>query len=135
MLYRKKLFSWKKIGNFFVGITPQHSKFDKVIAWALAFYSYIYTFLGTFLIVVIWNSISLWPKAWWGTYFFIVFLAVPLTMACITAIWFWVGGLLDIRQLLRDLKDRVVDQHDNGMVINGVALSDVEKFKKAEEKK
>ena len=131
----EKAFSWKKIGNFFVGITPQHSKFDKVIAWALAFYSYIYTFLGTFLIVVIWNSISLWPKAWWGTYFFIVFLAVPLTMACITAIWFWVGGLLDIRQLLRDLKDRVVDQHDNGMVINGVALSDVEKFKKAEEKK
>ena len=41
-------------------------------------------------------------------------------MASVTAVWFWVGGLLDMRQLRRDLLARTTaDALDNGMVTQG----------------
>ena len=85
--------------------------------------------------MAIWNAIDPWPAAWWGTYFLIVFLIVPMFMALVTSIWFWVGGLLDIRNLFRDLKNRTADELDNGMVINGVSMADAEKFKALEKEK
>ncbi len=127
--------SIKRIFTALAGITPMHTRGDKFISWGLFLYSYVYTFGGTFLTVAIWNAIDPWPAAWWGTYFLIVFLIVPMFMALVTSIWFWVGGLLDIRNLFRDLKNRTADELDNGMVINGVSMADAEKFKALEKEK
>jgi hypothetical protein len=81
-------------------------------------------------VVAIWNAVQPWSEAWWGYYFLIVFLIVPLFMSLITAIWFWIGGLLDLKNFFHDLTDRTTDELDNGMVINGVSMSDYEKFSK-----
>jgi hypothetical protein len=41
-----------------------------------------------------------------------------------------VGGLWDLKSFFRDLSNRTTDDLDNGMVINGVSMSDYEKFNK-----
>ena len=84
--------------------------------------------------VAVWNAIDPWPRAWWGIYFLVVFLIVPICMALITSIWFWIGGLMDMRNLFRDLQNRTTDDLDNGMVVNGVSMSDAARFKDIEEK-
>ncbi len=110
------------------GITPEHTIGDKIISYGIMIYSYGYLFFGTFVAVVIWNIISPWPHEWWGYYFLITFIIIPGILALITSIWFSVGGIIDIRRLFRDLKAREADALDNGMVKDGVSLSDYEKF-------
>ena len=120
--------SLRHLIRLIAGITPMHTRGDKFISYAIMLYSYGYVFLGTFVSVALWNAVSPWPKEWWGDYFLIVFLVVPAVMSLITAVWFAIGGVIDIRQLFRDLKSRDVDALDNGMVKDGVSLSDYEKF-------
>ena len=127
--------SVKRIFTTLAGITPMHTRGDKIISWGLFLYSYVYTFGGTFLMVAVWNAIDPWPRAWWGIYFLVVFLIVPICMALITSIWFWIGGLMDMRNLFRDLQNRTTDDLDNGMVVNGVSMSDAARFKELEKEK
>lgn len=112
------------------GITPLHTRGDKVISRSLSTYSYLYGFLGALLGVAAWHAAAPWPKEWWGTYFLIVFPVVPTAMAAVTAVWFRVGGALDLRNLFRDLQCRTADDLDNAMVVNGVSMADHEKFRK-----
>jgi Na+/proline symporter len=131
----KTEWSFHHILKMLAGITPTHTFGDKCIAWSFMAYSYLYTFFGTFLAVIIWNLIFPWPKEWWGTYFLVVFIIVPMFMAAITAVWFWLGGIIDMRRLLRDLKNRTTDDLDNGMVLDGVSMADLAMFNKLEKKK
>ena len=133
----KKPIHWSlgHIFNLLAGITPMHSVGDKWISWSVLFYSYIYQFVGCFLSVVVWNAVSPWPITWWGNYFLITFILIPSVVATITAVWFGIGGIVDLRRLFRALKNRTVDDLDNGMVKDGVAASDFEAFKKLDRKK
>jgi hypothetical protein len=124
--------SFKRILNMLAGITPMHSKTDRIISWTLLIYSYGYIFGLTFLTAAVWNIAAPWPVEWWGVYFLTVFIIVPVIMALITASWFWIGGLIDMRDLFRELKNREADALDNGMVTNGVSLSDAKAFEQAE---
>ncbi len=117
------------------GITPEHTAGDKIISYGIMIYSYGYLFFGTFVSVILWNIISPWPKEWWGYFFLITFIIIPGILAFITAIWFAIGGVIDIRRLFRDLKAREADALDNGMVKDGVSLSDYEKFNKISHEK
>lgn len=116
--------TWKNLYNKLIGITPEYSFWDKVIAWAYFLYSFAYRFLGTFVIVVIWNVFDPWPLSWWGYYFLIVFLVVPGVMAAITAVWFGICGVIDLRAMFRDLRDRVVNPLDDGRVEGNMSLAD-----------
>ncbi len=131
----KTEWSFHHILKMMAGITPTHTFGDKCIAWSFMAYSYLYAFLGSFLAVAVWNIISPWPKEWWGTYTIVVFIIVPMFMAAITAVWFWVGGIIDMRNLLRDLKNKATDDLDNGMIRNGVSIADLAEFNKLEKKK
>lgn len=122
----------QKVIIFLTGITPWHSKADKVISWAMVLYSYVYVFLISFVGVAIWNMFSRFTVRQWGIYFFIEFLGVPMAMAAITAVWFWIGGIMDWRDLLRNLKNRDANALDNGMVVDGVSTVDYEKFSEIE---
>ncbi|MBE6379593.1 MAG: sodium:panthothenate symporter [Lentisphaerae bacterium] len=124
--------SFRRIVNIMTGITPMHTKADRIISWSLFIYSYVYIFGLTFLTAAIWNIVAPWPMEWWGIYFLTVFIIVPCFLAMITATWFWIGGVIDMRNLFRDLKNREADALDNGMVANGVSLSDAAAFEKAE---
>ncbi len=106
----------KSIISRLVGITPEYSRFDRVIAWGVFFLTFIYIFLGTFVIVAVWNMISPWPMEYWAHYFRIVSVLVPGVLSGITAVWFLCGGVRDLRRMFKDLEQRVRDSSDNGQV-------------------
>ena len=95
--------------------------------------SFIWSFLVTFVGVVIWNIFSPWPLAWWGHYFFITIIAVPLVFSIISVFWFGIGGVMGLIQLFRDLEKREIDPLDNGQVEGNVSLADKAKFASIEE--
>ena len=125
--------TWKTLAGKLIGITPDYTTGDRVIAWALFIYSIIYRFGITFIAVLIWNVIDPWPIEWWNYYFLIVFMVVPGIIAVIVTFWFGIGGVIDMRQLFRDLKQRVVNTLDNGMVEGNMSLADKKELEKLDE--
>ena len=114
----------KNLYNKFIGITPEYTFGDKVIAWSYFGYSIIYGFFGTFILVVVWNLFYRWPTSWWGVYFLITFLIVPGILAAITAVWITICGTIDLRAMFRDLNNRISNPLDNGQVEGNMSLAD-----------
>ena len=56
-----------------------------------------------------------------------------IAAAAVTAVWFTWGSSRDLIRLFHDLKVRVANPLDNGMVDGHVALSDKAQFAKLEE--
>ncbi|QYY37281.1 hypothetical protein [Ruficoccus sp. ZRK36] len=127
----KAPFKWSLRSAFqkIIGITPEYTLGDKIIAWSVFSYAIIYKFGLCFCAVLIWNLISPWPLQWWSTYFFITSLWVTAILGVISTVWFLIGGVVDIRRLFRDLAARVDDPLDNGMVEGHVSLADKAAFK------
>ena len=113
-----------------VGISRDYSRSDKVIAWSVFVFTFVYQFGLTFLAVLIWQSISPLPEKWWGDYFLIVFLVVPAVVAAISTVWFTIGGIVDLRQMFRDLRKRTDNPLDNGQVSGNVSKVDAGAFEK-----
>ncbi len=114
----------KTVFKKIIGITPEFTTGDKVIAWSFFGFSFVYHFLFTFVAVLIWNAFSPWPIKWWGWYFFVVQLLIPGIVAIISTFWFGIGGVVDMRRLFRDLKKREVNHLDNGVVDGNMSLAD-----------
>ncbi|MBQ9089298.1 MAG: sodium:panthothenate symporter [Lentisphaeria bacterium] len=107
-----------------IGITPEYSFWDRVIARSIFCYSIVYRFFGTVLVVVIWNVFQRWPQGWWSKYFFVTTLMVPGTVTVIVTFWFGIGSVKDMIQLFRDLKTRKLNFLDNGQVEGNMSLAD-----------
>ncbi len=117
-----------------IGITPEYTKGDKIIAWALFIYSIVYKFILAFVVIVIVNSFSPISMRGWSNYALITLLIIPGIVAVITTFWFGIGGIKDMFRLFRDLKARAeVNDLDNGMVEGEVSLADKAVFEKIEE--
>ena len=43
-------------------------------------------------------------------------LAIPFVVGIITSVWFFIGGVIDLRRLFRDLEARKRDFSDDGRV-------------------
>ena len=129
----KNQFSFRNIFSSLLGITADYSKGDKFIAWILFIQSFIWSFLITFVGVVVWNIFSPWPLAWWGHYFFVTIIAVPLVFSIISVFWFGIGGVMGLIQLFRDLEKREIDPLDNGQVEGNISLADKAKFARLKE--
>ena len=99
-----------------VGIDGEYTLGDKIIAWSVFAYSICYRLFLTFVIVLAWNSFSAWPKPWWGTYYYVTSLIIPIIVGCVSTVWFMWGGIRDSRRLFKDLEARVTDANDNGFV-------------------
>ena len=125
--------TWRNVFKKIIGITPEFTTGDKVITWSVFIYSFIYKFMIAFVLVVVWNIFSPWKPEWWGSYFFVVYLGVPLVAASFTTFWFIIGGIIDLRRLFRDLENRIANPLDNGQVEGNVSLADVEAFAKQEQ--
>lgn len=126
----KEPFSWSvsHILDKIVGITPEYTRGDRIIAWSVVGYAIIYKFCLCFLAVLIWNLISPWPSSWWSTYFFITSLIVTSLIGVISTVWFLIGGVIDLRKLFRDLSARIDNPLDDGRVDGNVSLVDKEVF-------
>ena len=131
----KENFNIKRFFSIFVGITPQHTRGDKIIVWSVFTYTFIYKFLFFFIGVVIWNAISPWPLEWWGKYFFIVFLLVPGISGLITAVWFTIGSSRDLYLMFRELEARTDNPLDNGMVEGDISIADKAQVERVESNK
>lgn len=109
-----------------IGIDAQYTAGDKIIAWSVFAYSFVYCFLFAFIGVIAWNAISPWPLEWWGYYFLIYNLCVPCVIAVISTFWFMIGGIIDLRRMFRDLAARKDNPLDDGRVEGHVSLADRE---------
>ena len=111
--------------NRIVGITPEYSRGDRIVAWGVFLHSFGFSFGCCFLGTVAWNAIRPWPASWWGRYFVVVYFLVPGAVAVVSTVWFSVGGVIGLRQLFRDLAARgEVDALDDGRVEGHVSLAD-----------
>lgn len=103
--------------NKLIGITGEYTRGDRIIAWSVFLYTIGYRIVLTFAVVWLWNTIKPWPKAWWGHYYYVTSLLIPILVGIVSTVWFMWGGIRDARQLFRDLDARVADESDNGMVL------------------
>ena len=120
----KSAWSLKTVCSKLIGITPEYSFWDRVIARSIFVYSIIYRFLGAFVLIVIWNLFQRWPKEWWSGYFLVTSLLVPGFITVVVTFWYGIGSVVDMRQLFRDLKNRKLNFLDNGQVEGNMSLAD-----------
>ncbi len=130
----KSPWTWKNVYSKMIGITDEYTKGDRIIAWSVFFYSFVFQFLILFVGVAIWNFISPWPVEWWSKYFFFTLIVVGLIVGGVSTIWFMTGGIIDLRRLFKDLAARVNNPLDDGWVVGQVALADAEMLGTEEEK-
>ena len=116
--------TFKSIIGKMVGIDGNYTRGDKIIAWSVFFYSFVYGFLVAFVGVAVWNIFSKWPLEWWSWYFFIVNLLIPGIVAIISTVWFTWGGTRDLLRMFRDLEAKEDNPLDDGRVKNGTTLAD-----------
>lgn len=114
----KEKWTLRNIFSKIIGITPEYTRGDRIIAYSVFFYSVVYSVGIIFFGIVIWNAIWPWPHSWWTVKFFITTLLIPGIVGVISTIWFMIGGSLDAIQLFRDLKKRVEDPNDNGQILD-----------------
>ena len=114
----KEKWTLRNIFSKIIGITPEYTRGDKIIAYSVFFYSVVYSVGIIFFGIVIWNAIWPWPHSWWTVKFFITTLLIPGIVGVISTVWFMIGGSIDAIQLFRDLKKRVEDPNDNGQILN-----------------
>ena len=114
----KEKWTLRNIFSKIIGITPEYTRGDRIIAYSVFFYSVVYSVGIVFFGIVIWNAIWPWPHSWWTVNFFITTLLIPGIVGVISTVWFMIGGSIDAIHLFRDLKKRVEDPNDNGQILN-----------------
>ena len=107
----KKVSIWSKL----IGITEEFTRSDKVLAIILVAWNFFWFVF--FLIVTTMNIIHPFSDAWWMGYWKI-YITANVCMTLPIAIWFAIGGTIDIRLLYQGLKKLVRDDTDNGHVVH-----------------
>ena len=131
----KTQWTFRNVFQKIIGITPEYTTGDKVIAWSYFVYCFIYRFGITFVLAAVWNAISPWPVEYWGIYFLIVFLIVPGIASAITGVWLAIGGYCDMRNLFKDLEARIINHLDDGRVESNMSVADKAAFEAIDSKK
>lgn len=125
-----KIMSVKDALMKMVGINQEYSKGDKVLAWSVFFWMMGWGF-AMWLVVVIWNYISPWPYQYWVNWQVINLVAIGV-VAVVSAVWFTIGGVWDLRLLFKRLTARDKNILDDGRVIGNISADDIELVEKVE---
>lgn len=118
-----------------LGITPEYSKGDRIMTYGIFVYSFVWSVVIVFLGTLVWNLFSPLPPRWWSFHFFITLFGVTGFIGLVSTVWFFIGGVIDMKKLFRDLKDRIDNPLDNGTVVGQVALVEVEKLNNPKQEK
>ena len=113
----KQGISWQRLFNFFIGITDEYKKGDKVLAWAVFIYSFGYSFVILFIGTIVWNAFYRWPAHWWIYRQWLVSIAIGACIGIVSTVWFTIGGTRDLIRLFKRLDQRAeIDKNDDGTV-------------------
>ena len=118
-----------------LGIDNQYTKGDKVLAWSVFCYSFIYTFIILFVMVVVWNFCSSWNDEAWGVYFYIKQFVVVGIIGVVSTFWFGIGGTIDLFRLFRDLDAKESNDLDDGRVVNNMSVADMQHMQEIDKEK
>ena len=99
-----------------IGIDANYTRGDRILAWSVFLYSFLYSFVIIFLAVVIWNKVTPWPIEWWAHYFFITKILVAGLIGIVSTVWFSIGGTLDLIKLFQRLAQKQDNVLDDGRV-------------------
>ncbi|HCG24937.1 MAG TPA: sodium:panthothenate symporter [Lentisphaeria bacterium] len=121
---RKEKWNIRNVFSKLIGITPEYSRGDRIIAWSVFIYVFIYKIFFSFIVVLVWNMVSPWPERWWSYYFYTISIAVAGVVGVASTVWFLWGGIADTIALFRDLSKRKDNPLDNGMVEGHLSLAD-----------
>ena len=97
-----------------IGFDNNFTFVDKLLAGGLFGWSMIW--LTVLIAGSVWNLLSPWPITVWSSFWHFTAIGVPIFFACVTAVWFAIGGILDMRKFFARLKLERVDALDNGTV-------------------
>jgi len=114
-----------------LGFNEKYSRGDRILAWAVFCWS-----MGHFLVFAvsaIWNLVfGVWSSHTWFLYWKYYTIGLTLVVATVTAIWFTIGGTLDLRKLFLRLKTLQVNAADDGRVIGHMNADDFDALKAKE---
>lgn len=110
---------WQKL----LGVTPEYTRGDKILAWSVLIYSLGWGF-GSFVLLSLWNLVFPWPDTWWAGWFLIQNIIVAGIIGVVTSIWFTIGGTVDLYRLFRRLGEEEVNVLDDGRVIGHLSADD-----------
>ena len=109
--------SGKNINIIFqrLGLTKEFTFADKVIFWATIGWSVL--LVVVFIIGTVYNMIKEVPDDTWLEYWEI-YSWIMFILGIVTTIWLTIGGLMNVKQMFRDLSSAKRDEQDDGMVVN-----------------
>ncbi|MDD5705348.1 MAG: hypothetical protein PHR35_05445 [Kiritimatiellae bacterium] len=125
-------FSFRTMIPRLIGIDNQYSRGDRFLAWSVFIWSFCWGFLCCFVGVAIWNTISPWGNVGWTRWFFFNNFLLAGAVGAVSTVWFSIGGTRDLWRLFRDLKQKQINDLDDGRVVGHVSADDVELVEKAE---
>ncbi len=124
-LVREKI-TFRNAFRKLIGIDSQYTTGDKILAWSVFIYSFVWAFLIAFVGVAVWNFISPWPIEWWGHYYYVLLIVVGcMLIGGVSTVWFTIGGTRDLLRMFKDLAAQETNMLDDGRVIDGVSADDV----------
>ena len=106
----------KRLLSRLVGIDEEYTRGDRIIAWVSFIYMFVWRIGIAMLGVMFWNMARPFPAEWWGSYYYVMTLCIPMVLGMVCTVWFIWGGIRDLIRLFRDLGARVRDASDNGFV-------------------
>ena len=120
-----------------LGINENYTRGDRILAWSVFIWSFVFRFCIVFVGFIIWNLISPWPKHWWANWFWIDYIYVMGLNATITVFWFGICGTRDLIRMFKRLDARIenADVLDDGRVEGHVSAADLALVAKVEDGK
>lgn len=105
--------SWRQHFANAIGLTTELRRGDRILFWAT--FSWSMGWWGIFLIGTVWHlSFGLPQDSWYWFWWFKIWLGFVLAIAC--TVWFLWGGMRDARRLIKDLRQIIRDDRDDGTV-------------------
>ena len=115
----------KSLFRRIITITPEYTRGDRIIAYFVFIYSFVYQFLICFVGVIAWNLASPFTPGMWTWFFYLQSVIIASIVGAASTVWFFAGGVVDLRRMLRDLRGRRDENPlDDGWVDGQVAQAD-----------
>ena len=106
-----------------LGFDEHFTLADKWIAGLLLGWTATWTIV--FLVGTAWNVLAPWSLSTWSLFWEVVGIGIPVFIAFVTGLWFTWGGVRDIYDLFRRLRQEKINPLDDGTVVNHQNLDEI----------